>query len=252
MRRIRLHIRPLLRPVEDVIRRVMHQNAAQPFGFLGKHAWRRAVDRHGQLRLALRLIHRRISSRIHNHRRLSRSHRLANRIGTARNPPPDNQPPVTSPRQASRWRNSHPTCPSRPKTNIFRFLIAFLRVKNRHLQHFPTHPRYGYSFAVTISGLRLARGDNQLLQLLAQFAGLFPVLFSSRQVHQLLGIVALVVHLVLVIIRARRRYGRSRRVRHAIGPVHGANGAAGHRFADLDQLLVRPRFAQPWRRATAA
>ena len=31
--------------------------------------------------------------------------------------------------QASRWRNSHPTWPPHPKTNIFKFLMRILQLK---------------------------------------------------------------------------------------------------------------------------
>jgi len=56
----------------------MHQQAAQPFRFLRQHSRRRAVNRHGQLRLALRLVHRRVGRGIHNHRRSAA--RTASRI----------------------------------------------------------------------------------------------------------------------------------------------------------------------------
>ena len=41
---------------------------------------------------------------------------------------------------------------------------------------------------------------------------------------------------------SRRLFGRARGVRDAVGPIFSPNRAAGHRFADLNQLLVRPRL----------
>ena len=72
---------PSLRPIKDVISRIVHQQGIDLTRLFSQHSWSFAVHAHGQLRFRLRPVNRRVRSRIQDDRGINLGHRLANRVG---------------------------------------------------------------------------------------------------------------------------------------------------------------------------
>src|SRR5579859_7722287 len=97
----------------------------------------------------------------------------------------------------------------------------------------------GHNFRLWFTG-----SYHQFFQFITKHICLLSELLPGGEIDDLVGVSALVVEKIFVIPGAGFVGPRvCLRIRYTINPIGGANGASGHGFADLNQLLVGPLVA---------
>ncbi len=77
-----LGVRTRLRPVEDIVGRIMHEPGAEPGGGLGEPRDRLGVDAPGAFRLRFRAVHRRVGRGVDDRLGGERMHPIHERLGS--------------------------------------------------------------------------------------------------------------------------------------------------------------------------